>query len=53
MDRKKLARSNRKKIELIKECKEKLFGMEFFWKETPDDIGILEFLLVKLDQVYV
>ena len=35
MDRKKLARSKRKKIELMKESKEKLFGMIESWKETP------------------
>jgi hypothetical protein len=35
LDRKKLARSKKTKLELTKECKEKLFVMVENWKETP------------------
>ena len=36
LTRKKLAKSKKKKLELTKECKEKLFGMVEDWKKTPD-----------------
>jgi hypothetical protein len=35
LNRKKLKKSKRKKIELMKECKQKLFEMVDNWKETP------------------
>ena len=35
LNRKKLAKSKRKKIELMKECKHKLFEMVDNWKEPP------------------
>ena len=36
MTRKKSMKSRKKKLELLKDCKEKLFGMIEDWKETPD-----------------
>ena len=35
LDRKKMAKSKRKKLELYVECRKKLFMLTDNWKETP------------------